>query len=189
MRRPEIQVMAEASACGDLARALHNGSLRLAFVPWPYASPAFDLLRPLVMLTEPLRFIVPAGHPLTRQRGISCDDVARLAHPLLVPWWSQPAARAASRIPPIARSGVEVPVATARGILLGGHGCALLAPGSVRPEIASGALAELDVDDLPGITTSGALVRYGTDGDLPEPASALVTAVRAASRRNMRSGG
>jgi LysR family transcriptional regulator, low CO2-responsive transcriptional regulator len=181
--RPDIQIVAEASACGDLARALHNGSLRLAFVPWPYASPAFDLLRPLETLTERLCFVAPAGHPLARRR-VTCDQLARLARPLLVPWWSQPAARVVARVSPLSAAGIELPVATARTMLLGGRGCALLAPGCVQPELAAGALVELDVTDLPEITTSGALVRHGADGDLPEPASALVAAVREAARRH-----
>jgi DNA-binding transcriptional LysR family regulator len=181
--RPEIQVIAEASSCSDLARALHNGSLRLAFVPWPYASPAFDLLRPLVTLTEPLRFIAPPRHPLARSGRIFCDDIARLARPLLVPWWSQPAARSVAGIAAIARTSIELPVATARAAVLSGHGCALLAPGCVQPELSSGTLVELDVADMPRILTSGALVQRAADGNMPEPASALVRAVREAARR------
>jgi DNA-binding transcriptional LysR family regulator len=181
--RPEIRVIAEASSCSDLARALHDGSLRLAFVPWPYASPAFDQLRPMVTLTEPLRFIAPPRHPLARRGRVRCDDIARLARPLLVPWWSQPAARSVAGISAIARTGIELPVATARAVLLSGHGCALLAPGCVQQELSSGALVELDVADMPTILTSGALVRRAADGNLPEPASAFVRAVREAARR------
>lgn len=182
-RRPEIRVTAEASSCADLARALHSGSLRLAFVPWPYASPAFDLLHPLVRLTEPLCFFAPASHPLASRHGIGFGELARLARPLLIPWWSQPAARSIALMPAISRAGIELPVATTRSVLLGGRGCALLAPGSVQPELSAGVLVRLDVTGMPEITTSGALVRHGADGDLPEPASALVAAVRDAHHR------
>ena len=61
--------------------------------------------------------------------------------------------------------------------------CGLLAPGCVQPELASGALTRLDVTDLPPIATSGALVRRSGGGKLPEPAAALVTAVREAAHR------
>jgi len=86
-------------------------------------------------------------------------------------------------MPAISRAGIELPVATTRSVLLGGRGCALLAPGSVQPELSAGVLVRLDVTGMPEITTSGALVRHGADGDLPEPASALVAAVRDAHHR------
>lgn len=182
LRSPEVRVVAAASSCGELARALNDGLLRLAFLPWPYASPAFDLLRPLVTWTEQLCLIAPASHPLAG-RKLRCRDVAELARPLVIPWWSQPAARAVAGVPALAQAGIELPVAAARSLLLNGRGCGLLAPGCIQPELTSGALTRLDVTDLPPIATSGALVQRSGGGTLPEPAAALVSAVREAAHR------
>lgn len=74
-----------------------------------------------------------------------------------------------------------MPVATARRILLAGHGAALLAPGTVRTELASGLLLDVGVVNLPKIPTSGALVTHHGHGQLSGLANLLLAALRAAA--------
>jgi DNA-binding transcriptional LysR family regulator len=174
---PGVEVFASMSSCGQNVKALHAGTVQLAFVSWPYASPAFDLLVPLLRLRERLAVVASPRHPLAGAT-LTMAEVLREARPFLSLWWNQSSARALAGLADTADVPVEIPIPAARHALLRGEGVALFAPSVIAHELETGALVRLDVTDLPEVATESALAVHRDRAELSSVARAFVDVVR-----------
>lgn len=178
---PGVEITMESSSCESLVRALHERTLRFAILPWPYAAPSFDPLRPLLRFREHLQVVTAAGHPLASTPNPTLGEVVRRAAPFLQVWWNQPSRRALDALAVLPSPALEVPVQIARHSLLQGYGAALFAPSVIAPDIATGTVVALAVADLPPIACESALVVHQDDDALQPAARAFIGVVRSAA--------
>jgi DNA-binding transcriptional LysR family regulator len=175
---PAVEVIAEMSSCEHLVAALHDGVLKLALLPWPYASPSFDPLKPVLRFRERLQLACSSSHPLARKSGLTLADLATSTAPLLRLWWNQPSRRELDALENLPEPVLEVPIQVARHTLLQGYGVALFARSVISHELDAGSLVLLEVADLPPMFCESALVVHEREQDLPAPVSAFVEVLR-----------
>ncbi|HTU73611.1 MAG TPA: LysR family transcriptional regulator [Trebonia sp.] len=77
-RHPDVQVVLAPAHANDVVAQLHSSRIAVGLV-WDYdyapqvTDPAFERTE---LLADPLRVVLPAGHPAARQREVSLRDLA-----------------------------------------------------------------------------------------------------------------
>ena len=81
-QQPDLSLVVEDGLTFSLSRRLKQGSLDMIIIAEPFDEPGVDS-QPLY--EEPFVVALPAGHPLTRRRAVSSDDLERESVLLLGP--------------------------------------------------------------------------------------------------------
>jgi DNA-binding transcriptional LysR family regulator len=180
---PEVDCTLKSADHEFLVELLLDGIIELALIAWPCAESAAAELTPLFVFQEPVVLAAHPRHPLAARRSVTQDDVARLARPLLqLRWWP-------SHHPLITRlvqqsgTAMEVPMETARHLVLHGTGAGFFARTYIADDLAASALAEIAVRGLAPIVRGSALVRRSRSTPLSPAAAALIQALRAQADR------
>jgi len=180
---PEVDCTLRSADHEFLLELLLDGIIELALIAWPCAESAAAELTPLFVFQEPVVLVSHPRHELAARRSVTQDDVARLARPLLqLRWWP-------SHHPLIARlaqrsgTAMEVPMETARNLILHGTGAGFFARTYIADDLAASALAEITVRGLAPIVRGSALVRRRRSTPLSPAAAALIQALRAQAER------
>ncbi len=186
---PGVSVLAEMGSCEHMVREVHDGGLQLALLPWPYASPLFDALDPLLRFREPLCVVASARHPLAEAGPVGLAQLIGAARPFLRLWWNQASTRDFDLLTAGAGATLEVPIQVARHTLLQGTGAALFAPSIVAHELEAGTLVRIPVTDLPELHCESALVTRRGGAELSPASQCFVEALSVAAgdlcRRSM----
>lgn len=155
----------------------------IGLIAWPCSDAAARELTSLAILHEPVLLVVHPGHPLARRRRIRRADLIAQRLPLLrLRWWPShhPELR---QLADQTSSLLEVPMQSARYLVLQGAAVGFFTRTYVAEELARGALVALEVSDLPAIERQSALVRRSGSRPLAPPARDLVDAVREQAKR------
>jgi DNA-binding transcriptional LysR family regulator len=180
---PEVECSVKSADHEILVELLLDGIVELALITWP-CSPALALqLTPLVMLHEPVVLVAHPKHPLARRRLVAHADLVRLARPLLRLRWWQTHHPEITRLAQLSGTVVEVPMETARHLVLNGVGAGFFTRTCIADELARRSLREVRVAALPQIFRDSALVRRTGPAPLPPATADLVAAIRAHARR------
>jgi DNA-binding transcriptional LysR family regulator len=179
---PEVECVLRAGAHEQVLELLLDGLVELAIIAWPCSPAVAGDLRRLLLFHEPVVLVVHPRHPLAGRRRVSREDLVRLGRPLLrLRWWPNhhpELLRLAER----AGQTVEVPMETARHLVLTGAGCGFFTRTYLTGELASGALVEVKVRDLAPIYRDSALVQRQRAADSPA-AARLVEAIATEGKR------
>jgi LysR family transcriptional regulator, low CO2-responsive transcriptional regulator len=174
---PGVDVLVRAGRHPQLMQLLLDGVVSLALVAWPCPEALVTELSQLLTLRERVVLVAAPTHPLARMHLATADDVAALARPLLVlRWWLElpaPLERLATR----AESRIDVPMDTGRHMVLRGSGAGFFPWMQVAELLQSGALCEVQVEDLPPLERESALVRRTAAPSLGTASLALVEAL------------
>lgn len=152
---PQVNFHVRTGHSEQVIEMLYDGRVKLGLVSWPlYNSDLVELLR----FREALVLIVPAGSALAQQGKVRLEQVKKArGHLLSVPWGAS-AHNFVAHVSEQAGPMTELPVETARSMLLCGLGAAFLTRASVTEELRSGKLVEVEVEDLPVGNRDSALV-------------------------------
>jgi DNA-binding transcriptional LysR family regulator len=166
-----------------VARALLDGIVELALITWPCAEGRAADLTPLLRFHEPVVLVTHPGHPLARRRVVTEDELVRLARQLLrLRWWTTPHPQV-SRL--VERTGLpfDVPMETARQLLLSGVGAGFFTRTYVADELARGLLVQLEVRRMGLLYRDSALVRRSRSVPLSPASAALIRAIAVQAER------
>jgi DNA-binding transcriptional LysR family regulator len=169
---------------GEHDRALElllDGAVDLALISWPCADTVSADLVELLRMEEPIPLVSRPDHPLAtraRNRAVTVDELLRAARPLLLlRWWPNhhpDMLRLAQR----SGSTIEVPMDTARHLVLNGAAVGFFAKAFISDDLDAKRLVEIRVSDGPRLSRESALVRHAHRPALPPAAVALVEALR-----------
>jgi DNA-binding transcriptional LysR family regulator len=189
---PDVECSLKSADHEVLVELLLDGILELALITWPCPEPLAGELLPLFVFHEPVVLVAHPRHPLALRGRVKRDEIAGLARPLLrLRWWPTDPAEL-SRLALKAGTPVQVPMETARHLVLSGVGAGFFTRTYVAEDLIRGALREVQVRGLRRIFRHSALVRRRRTLPLSSAAADLVQALRAQAqhleqRRGVRS--
>lgn len=170
----QVELFIRAGHSDQIVEMLDDGVVKLGLITWPFWG--IDL-EPLLRFREPLVLVVPAKHALARRGTAELEEVARVGAPLLHVRWGPSARGLMTRLAELNEVAIEVPIDTARQMVLSGVGTAFLTETLVAKELADGRLARVTVTDLPPLHRDSALVKRAR-GTLTSVADEFVKALR-----------
>ncbi len=172
---PQVDLLVKNGTSKQIMAQLADGIVTLGLISWPYFNPD---VRPLLRFRESLKLMVSASHPLAGRESVTLEEVQRAGGPIFeVKLWVSidPAlAQLTAQSQPL----VDVPLDTARHLLLRGLGAALLTPLLVAEELAAGRIVALTISDAPPSFRDSALVHLARGGRLSAAARAFVAALQ-----------
>jgi DNA-binding transcriptional LysR family regulator len=172
---PRAEVFVRTGHSDQIVDMLHDGVANLGLITGSYLD---DGLATVLRFREPLVAVAHPDHPLTRPDAVPFAEVVSKAAPFFLVRWSPAFAARTERAARGAGTVMEVPVGTARELLLGGMGASFLTRSLVEGDLASGRLAELDVAESPRLHRESALVRSAGGRAAPAVVTAFVDALR-----------
>jgi LysR family transcriptional regulator, low CO2-responsive transcriptional regulator len=175
---PRVECYVRAGSHQRMVELLCDGVVELGLIAWPCIDPLSVELAPLLKLSEPVVLAVPARHPLARQHGVTQQDVAEQAAPLLLVRWWQSTQADVARIATRAQTVMNVPPETARQMLLEGVGIGFFTRTQIADTLAAGQLREVPIVDLGPITRDSALVRLARQKEISVVGTEFIAEVR-----------
>jgi DNA-binding transcriptional LysR family regulator len=179
---PELECLAKATDHEHVLELLWDGLVELGLCAWPCTEAFAADLEPLVLLREPVLLVAAPTHPLARLKKLEQRDLVRLARPLhRLRWWRHHHPEII-RLAEASGTSVELPMETARHLVLHGTGAGFFTRTYLLDDLAAGRLVPLVVRDLAPIYRDSALVRRARATPLSPAAALLVDALRAHAR-------
>jgi DNA-binding transcriptional LysR family regulator len=179
---PGLECVTKATDHEHVLELLWDGLCELGLCAWPCTEAFAADLEPLLLLREPVLLVAAPSHPLARLKKLQQDDLVRLARPLhRLRWWRYHHPEII-RLAEASGTSVEVPMETARHLVVNGLGVGFFTRTYIMDDLAAGRLAPLLVRDLAPIHRDSALVRRARATPLSPPAALLVDALRSNAR-------
>lgn len=169
--RPEAEVFVKTGHSDQIIEMVHDRVAKLGLITGSYLD---DRLTTVLRLREPLVIVAHPDHPLARRKDISFAEVVQKAAPFFLIRWSPAFAAKVEEVEYGAGALMEVPVGTARELLLSGVGASFLTRSLAEGDLANGRLVELGVADPLRLNRESALVRLPDKGATPAVVSAFV---------------
>jgi len=180
---PEVEHLVKAGDHEHVLELLWDGIVELGLIAWPCTESFAADLDALLLLHEPVVLVASPTHPLARRKQVSQDELTRLARPLYrLRWWRSHHPELI-RLAQASGTSVEVPMETARHMVVNGLGVGFFTRTYIADDLAHGRLAALTVRGLPPIWRDSAVVRRGRGAPLAPAATLLVEALRAEARK------
>lgn len=172
---PQVDLLMKVGSSQQVMAMMADGIVRLGLISWPYFNPE---LRPLLRFRESLKLMVAVSHPLAGRESVTLEEVRSANIPIFEArlWVSIDPALA--QLTAQAQPLVDVPLDTARHLLLRGLGAALLTPLLVADELAAGRIVALTISDAPPSFRDSALVHPARGGAMSAAARAFVEALQ-----------
>jgi LysR family transcriptional regulator, low CO2-responsive transcriptional regulator len=180
---PQVECYIRAGSHQRMVDLLCDGVVELGLIAWPCIDPLSVELTPLLRIREQVVLAVPARHPLSQRTGVTLEEVASQAAPLLLVRWWQSTHAGVARVAGRAKAVANVPPETARALVLEGIGIGFFTRTQIAEALAAGRLAEVPIADLAPITRDSALVRLARQQEISVVASEFVGAVRQQAAR------
>jgi DNA-binding transcriptional LysR family regulator len=145
---PQILVSVQRSLASKIPDDLLERSVELGILSF---RPDADLFRSITVYTDQMAFVVNPGHPLAKEKSIAIEDLGAesfIAHNVPSPVRRQVVAAFEKHKTPL-NMGVQLPSLEAvKRFVAMGNGVALVPGLSVGPELASGELVTVPVENL-----------------------------------------
>jgi DNA-binding transcriptional LysR family regulator len=178
---PDVECLVKAGDHEHVLSLLWDGLVELGLLAWPFSQAAAADVTALLVFSEPVPLVAHPRHPLASRKRVSRAELVELGRPLYrLRWWPEhhPLLDELVR----ARGPVlELPMETARALVLEGHGVGFFTRTLIAGDLAEGRVVTVEVRDLPRITRGSALVRRRS-GELPPAVAAFVSALAAEAR-------
>nr|MBA3533065.1 LysR family transcriptional regulator [Ardenticatenales bacterium] len=176
---PQVELFLRSGHSDEIVEMLEDGVVKLGLIAWPIFG--IDLV-PLLRFQEPLILVVPSGHPLSQRPSVSIEEAATTGAPLLRVRWGPSVRTLMAKLGALTEVMVEVPIDTARQMLLRGTGAAFLTRTLVADDLAAGRVVQVPVENLPPLFRESALVHLQGRA-LPSATKDFVMALEEESRR------
>jgi DNA-binding transcriptional LysR family regulator len=190
LAQPDTECFVKSGDHEAILGHLWDGLVELAIVAWPSDDPLAAELTALLVFEEPVVLVARRDHPLAKRGSarrraraeVTEDDLVRHGRPIFqLRWWQHHHPRLA-RLAQASESRVELPMETARQLVMGGVGVGFFAKTYVAEDLERDRLIELEVRGL-AVTRGSALVRRRRSLPLSPTGAALVQAIAAQAAR------
>ena len=155
---PEVECVVHEGKHWDILELLYDGVIDVGLICWPCLDPLLADLTPLLQLRESVTLLTSPEHALTRLTTVRQQDVAELSCPLVfLRCWQvtpKPLAHLCKQA-----NAVDLPTETAKYLLRSGVGAGFFTEMVALPEVETGELVRVAVDDMPKLYRGSALVR------------------------------
>lgn len=175
---PRVELVVRAGRHEVLMGLLRDGVISLALIAWPCTDVLDTQLQVLLTLRERVVLVAAPAHPLAQVRDPTEADLLAHARPFLLLRWWQTLQPQIAHVARHAAAVIDVPMDTARYMVLNGAGTGFFTWMQVADALASGQLVEIAVKDLAPLVRDSALVHLERAAPLPAPAQAMVAAIR-----------
>jgi len=175
---PRAKVVVRAGRHEVLIELLRDGVIGLALIAWPCTDVLDTPLQTLLTLRERVVLVAAPAHPLARRGGATHAELPAHAQPFLLLRWWQTLHPMVARLAQQAQAVIDVPMDTARHMVLHGTGVGFFTWMQVADALAAGQLVQIPVADLAPITRESALVHLERAAPLGATAQALVATIR-----------
>ena len=171
---PHVEIFIRAEHTAQIVPMLADGVIKLGLITWPFFGT--DLV-PLLRFREPLVLVVSPRHRLAQKGDVTLAEVVQAAAPLLQVRWGPLGRPLLAQLKQLSSEKIEVPIDTARQMLLHGVGAAFLTETLISEDLKMGRLVKVPVSDLAPIFRESALVRLRRN-ELSRVAERFVTVLR-----------
>jgi DNA-binding transcriptional LysR family regulator len=180
---PAINLLLKSYPSEQIVALLADGIVRLGLISWPYFAPDLQVL---LRLREPLKVMVARTHSLAQRPSVTLAELRQVGEPIFEVNLHGSVDPALTQLIAQAQSLLEVPLDTARNLLLRGMGAALLTPLLVAEELAAGSIVALSISDVASSFRETALVCRSQGSSLSAATHAFIAALQAeaASRKD-----
>jgi DNA-binding transcriptional LysR family regulator len=175
---PRVKVVVRAGRHEVLMELLRDGVIGLALIAWPCTDVLDTPLQSLLTLREQVVPVAAPAHPLARRRDVTHEELLAQAQPFLLLRWWQTLHPVIARLAQQAQAVIDVPMDTARHMVLHGVGVGFFTWMQVVDALAAGQLVQIQVTDLAPIARDSALVHMERAAPLAATAQALVATIR-----------
>lgn len=152
---PQVDFYVRTGHSDQIVEMLYDDLAKLGLISWPSYNP--DLAE-LLHFRERLVLVAPAGSALAKQGKVRLEQARKARGHLLMVHWGPSARDFLARVNEQAGPMAELPIETARHMLRSGLGAAFVTHASMAAEIQTGAVVEVEVEDLPPGYRDSALV-------------------------------
>jgi DNA-binding transcriptional LysR family regulator len=180
---PQVDCLVRAGYHEAILSMLLDGIVELGLVAWPCPPALASELHALFVLHEPVVLVAQREHPLAKQPRATTKDVVRLGQPVYRLRWWQSHDPAITRLADETGHDIDLPMESARHLVLRGQGVGFFTRALVAEDLAAGTLVEVPLRGFPAITRESALVRRLRSVPLSAAALALVVMLREEAQR------
>lgn len=153
---PQVEIFIRAEHTAQIVPMLEDGVIKLGLITWPFFG--VDVV-PLLRFREPLVLVVSPAHRLAAKGPFTLAEAAQAAKPLLQVRWGPLGRPLLAQLTELTAEHIEVPIDTARQMVLHGVGAAFLTETLIEQELKMRQLVKVPISDLPPIFRESALVR------------------------------
>ncbi len=175
---PGVEVVVRAGRHEIMLELLRDGIIGLALIAWPCSDELDVPLRVLFALRERVVLVAAPGHPLGRQRSVTQAQLLVYAQPLLLLRWWRTLDPTIAALVQHSTNVIDVPMETARQLVLSGTGTGFFTWMQVADALAAGELIEVTVTDQPPIVRESALVHLQRSAPLSMAAQTMIALLR-----------
>jgi DNA-binding transcriptional LysR family regulator len=155
---PDVECYIEEGNHWQVVNALADGEVELGLIAWPCVDPPPAEISALLRFHEPAVLLAPKDHPLAQLERVTQADVIRLSNPFLLMRWWQRTPLQIMQLASQARQVADLPTDTGRYLLFKGLGAGFFTRSLVEPDLDTGRVVEIQIDDMPPIYRDSALV-------------------------------
>lgn len=153
---PNVEIYLRAEHTAQIVPMLQDGIIKLGLITWPFFGS--DLV-PVLRFRERLVLVVSPAHPLAKKEHVTLPEIAKLAKPLLQVRWGPLGRPLLAQLKELSQAKIEVPIDTARQMVLQNVGAAFLTETLIQEDLKRGRLVQITISDLAPIFRESALVR------------------------------
>jgi len=175
---PHVEIFLRAEHTAQIVPMLQDGVIKLGLITWPFFGS--DLV-PLLRFREQLVLVVAPTHKLAKKGQITLKEMAKVANPLLQVRWGPLGRPLLAQLKELSEEKIEVPIDTARQMVLQGVGAAFLTETLIEDDLKRGKLVKVSVSDLEPVFRKSALVRLRRN-ELSHVAERFVRVLREEAR-------
>jgi DNA-binding transcriptional LysR family regulator len=154
-RYPLVDFYVRSGQSEEVIEMLYDDRARLGLISWPSYNNDLAILQ---RFSEPLVLVTSASNALATQGKVSLEQVKKVRGHLLNLNWGPSASSFMAHVGEQAGPMTELPIETARYMLLCGLGAAFVTRTTVAEELQSGKLVEVEVEDVEPAYKESALV-------------------------------
>jgi LysR family transcriptional regulator, low CO2-responsive transcriptional regulator len=181
--RPQVECYIRAGSHQRMVDLVCDGVVELGLIAWPCIDPLSVELTPLLQIREEVVLAVPARHSLAQRTGVTMEEVASQADPLLLVRWWQSTHAGVAWVAARAKTVANVPPETARALVLDGVGVGFFTRTQIGGALAAGHLCEVPIVDMAPITRDSALVQLARHREISAVAAEFAAVVREQAAR------
>lgn len=152
---PEVEIFIRTEHTIKIVPMLEDNIVKMGLITWPFMGA--DLV-PILKFREPLLLVVAPHHRLASRESVTLKEAAQLGSPMLQVRWGPLARPLLPQLRELSHEKVEVPIDTARQMVLGGIGAAFLTHTLIADDLKNKRLIKISVSDLPSLYRKSALV-------------------------------